>query len=42
MGIFVKKIKCPKCKSVDYTKVNLEGENGGVTGEVFPITRERE
>ena len=32
MGLFVKKIKCPKCKSVDYTKVNLEGENGGVSG----------
>jgi len=32
MGIFIKKIKCPKCKSTNYTKVNMEDENGGVSG----------
>ena len=29
MGIFIKKIKCPKCKSTNYTKVNMEDENSG-------------
>ncbi len=38
MGIFVKKIRCPKCKKMDYTKIDIECENG----EVFPFTRERE
>ena len=32
MGIFVKKIRCPKCKKMDYTKIDIEGENGGVSG----------
>ncbi len=32
MGIFIKKIKCPKCKSTNYTKVNIEDGNGGVSG----------
>ena len=29
MGIFIIKIKCPKCKSTNYTKVNMEDENSG-------------
>ena len=32
MGIFVKKIRCPKCKKMYYTKIDIEGENGGVSG----------
>ena len=32
MGLFVKKIKCPKCKSVDYTNVDMDSESGGVSG----------
>lgn len=32
MGIFVKKIMCPKCKSRSYTKVDMEEAGGGVSG----------
>lgn len=32
MGVFVKKIRCPECKRMEYTKVNIEDGNGGVSG----------
>ena len=30
----MKMIKCPKCKSRKYTKVDVEGESEGVSGAV--------
>lgn len=35
MGLFVKTIKCPKCKSKNYEKLDLENESGGVSGVVM-------
>ena len=32
MSIFIKKIKCPKCKSTNYSKVDMEDGNAGVSG----------
>ena len=35
MGLFVKKIKCPKCKSTEYTKVDMDAGTNGVSGVVL-------
>ena len=32
MGLFIKKIKCPKCKSINYIKIDMEDGNAGVSG----------
>ncbi len=35
MSLFIKKIKCPKCKSTSYTKVDLEKESDHLNGAVM-------
>ena len=35
MSIFVKKIRCPKCKSTDYEKVDISSNSKGPEGVVL-------